>query len=58
MHLKFANVNIGQCYCYCVKIITGETVARLTYPTVLVYGLQAFHGHVSDVASSEENLSC
>lgn len=43
-------------------LITGEmvccVVCCLTYPTVLIYGFQAFHGHVSDVASPEENLSC
>lgn len=44
-------------------LATGEmvvvcTVCFLTYPTVLVNGFQSFHGHVSDVASSEENLAC
>lgn len=44
-------------------LITGElvvvcTLCCLTYPTVFVYGFQAFHGHVSDVASPEEDLSC
>lgn len=29
-----------------------------TYSAVLIDGFQPFHGHVSDVASSEQNLAC